>query len=277
MIYALITSAFKGRANKSSLCKNNFCGRCGETHPSSHSAKAPCQQRRRESGAERRLPPHPLLAPRGMCCWEDGWEESLGWRVPAGEGAQGVHHPFPSPLCPHVPCSASCRAGTGCAPRQQVGAPGLRVWDVGGKVCALLKEDNIFSLWYCFQYFIYKLPESWGCKEAREEAGSWTCDPCTDHSTGHARAANTRGSFINFWPWGLPQTPQRHCSCTREAGSILPQCSGASSAAGLHLGTCVLALWMCPVKCCWRCSLMVIHPGSSDVGTAVGADCVLVF
>lgn len=144
MIYALITSAFKGWANKSSLCKNNFCGRCGETHPSSHSAgKAPSQQRCRG-----RLPHHPHLASKGMWCWEDGWEESLAWRVPAGEGAQGVHHPFPLSLCPDMPCSVSCRAGAWCAPQQQVQGLGLGVWDLGGKVCALLtgKYDTAFNI-----------------------------------------------------------------------------------------------------------------------------------
>ena len=78
MIYALITSAFKCRAKKSSLCKNNFCGGVGK--PARHctqQAEVPSQQRCRESGAEGRFPPHPRLAPKGTRRWEDGLEESL--------------------------------------------------------------------------------------------------------------------------------------------------------------------------------------------------------
>lgn len=46
MIYALITSAFKCQAMKSSLCKNNFCGGVGKpTHHRTEQAKGPPQQR----------------------------------------------------------------------------------------------------------------------------------------------------------------------------------------------------------------------------------------
>lgn len=46
MIYALITSAFKCRAMKSSHCKNNFCGGVGKsTRHHTEQAKGPPQQR----------------------------------------------------------------------------------------------------------------------------------------------------------------------------------------------------------------------------------------
>lgn len=65
VIYALITSAFKCRAKKSSLCKNNFCGGVGK--PARHrarQAKVPSQRRCRESGAEGHFLPHPHLGPK---------------------------------------------------------------------------------------------------------------------------------------------------------------------------------------------------------------------
>lgn len=66
MIYALITSAFKCRAKKGSLCKNNFCGGVGKVAcHCAQQAKAPSQQRRQQSGAKGRFPPQHHLVPEG--------------------------------------------------------------------------------------------------------------------------------------------------------------------------------------------------------------------
>lgn len=260
MIYALITSAFKGWANKSSLCKNNFCGRCGETHPSSHSAgKAPSQQRCRG-----RLSHHPHLASKGMWCWEDGWEESLAWRVPAGEGAQGVHHPFPLSLCPDMPCSVSCRAGTWCAPQQQVQGLGLGVWDLGGKVCALLTEENTSYLWYCFQYCIYKLPQCWGSKEGRDEAGSWTCDPTAlttalgmpELQTHMACPSLTSGLEV------YPKAPRGTAAAPGRQAATCPCAAGPAVQRGCTWGRLCWPYWPAQLNAagtstCWQSTLEV--------------------
>lgn len=96
----------------------------------------------------------------------------LGWRVPAGERAQGVHCPSPLYLCPDPLCSASWRAGgLMCTLGAGEGAGAVRLgcrWEGpcfarGGKYLATMIPLSAFY---------YELPQCWGYEAAGDEAGS---------------------------------------------------------------------------------------------------------
>ena len=142
MIYALITSAFKCRAKKSSLCKNNFCGGVGKPtrHPAQQ-AKAPSQQRCRESGAEGRFHPHPCPAPRGGRGGRmgDGDPPQPGLASPSWWRSTGCASPI-APLypsqCPPAQLPAELEADVHLGGRG--GGQGCVFRLPAGKVCALL-------------------------------------------------------------------------------------------------------------------------------------------
>lgn len=114
MIYALITSAFKCRAKKSSLCKNNFCGGVGEpAHHRAQQAKAPSQQRCWESGAEGRFP-LPILTWCPKEAVVGGWAGGKPPRIWAGESQLVKEHGacIARCLCISPPAQLPARVGS---------------------------------------------------------------------------------------------------------------------------------------------------------------------